>query len=144
MTLDPADITIEEVHAIEAQCIVADLCLPSSKSSGDADETRAHAQPEVRRLVVDLEAEDCYGLDDKKIVQNSRVIAVDFVSLTFALTKYWSSTMLTMSNTDVSPPQDDVLAQSCAALTKAHNEHYGTNLTLDDFESYYPHRNRGR
>jgi hypothetical protein len=24
-----------------------------------------------------------------------------------------------------------------------HNEYYGTKLTLDDFESYYPHRNRG-
>ncbi|KAJ9124258.1 hypothetical protein QFC22_001057 [Naganishia vaughanmartiniae] len=49
-------------------------------------------------------------------VTNKRVIAVDF---------------------------DDVLAQSCVALLEAHNKHFGTNLTLDDFESYYPHRNRG-
>lgn len=92
MTFDPAEITIEGDQAVEAQCIVADLCLPSSKASGDVDETRAHVQPEIQRLVVELEAEDCYGSDDKNISQNSRVIAVDFVSSTSSSITSWSST----------------------------------------------------
>jgi hypothetical protein len=86
MMLEPAPkIPIEEFDGVDAECIVADLCLPSSKASDTVDETRAHAQPEVQRLVVELEAEDCYDLDGKNTVQNSRMIAVDFVSRTFCL-----------------------------------------------------------
>ncbi|KAJ9109896.1 hypothetical protein QFC19_001876 [Naganishia cerealis] len=48
------------------------------------------------------------------------------------------------SNATINPRKhDDVLAQSCAAVLKAHNKHFNTDLTPDDFESYYPHRNRG-
>jgi hypothetical protein len=88
MMLEPAaKIPIEEFDDVAAKCIVADLSLPSTKgiTAAVGGETRAHAQPEVQRLVVELETEDCYGLEDKNTVQNSRVIAVDFVSRTFCL-----------------------------------------------------------
>jgi hypothetical protein len=69
-------------------------------------------------------------------LRNNRVIAIDFVSTLYVnrlvnwILKKWGE-------------QDDVLAENNRTLTEFHNKYFNTDLTIDDWVSYFVYRNKG-
>lgn len=80
MTLDPAEVAIQELRSRQAGCVVVDLGLRTTDAATTRAQSQAHEQLVDGVLEFDLASGSCSSLDETSVRQNARVIAVDFVS----------------------------------------------------------------